>query len=129
MAYSTRISNQKEEKKSTRYYSNRQEKQVAKKNKGEQTINSGAAVFNAGDVKTNRFVIECKTTTAPKQSIGIKKNWIEKVQEEAFAMGREHWALAFDFEPDAKEQYYIISEKAFKLLNQYLEMEYEIKYE
>jgi integrase len=46
---------------STRLYSNKQEKEVAKKVKGSRVPNSGAAMFYAGDVITQHFLIECKT--------------------------------------------------------------------
>ena len=49
--------------KSTRWYSNRQEKKVAKAVNGKQTANSGATAFQKGDVTTNDWLIECKTKT------------------------------------------------------------------
>ena len=102
---------------STRLYSNKQEKNVAKAVKGKKVPNSGAAMFHAGDVETKEFTIECKTATKPQQSFSIKKEWIEKAKEEAFSQGRSHWSLCFNFgnnlDDKLQENLYIISEKDF----------------
>ena len=103
----------------TRFYSNRQEKKVAKVVGGKQTANSGATAFSKGDVRTDNFLIECKTAMSPKSSFSIKKEWLNKNREEAFAMGKDYSALAFDFGDD-DECYYVISEKLFKQLINYL---------
>ena len=107
-------------KNSTRYYSNRQEKQVAKALNGRQTSNSGATDFVKGDILTNDFLIECKTTMTPKKSFSIKKEWLDKNRQEMFAMNKSYNALAFNFEPDGKN-YYVIDEKLFKYLKEKLE--------
>lgn len=106
--------------KSTRYYSDRQEKQIVKKIGGKQTSNSGATPFQKGDIKTKDFLIEAKTVTKVKDSFSIKKAWLIKNKEEAFAMNRRFSALAFNFGPD-EENYYVISEKLFKELVKYIE--------
>ena len=99
----------------TRFYSNKQEKHIAKVTNGKQTANSGATPFSKGDVRTDMFLIEAKTCTTEKQSFSIRKEWLEKNEEEKFAMGKDYSALAFNFGDD--ENYYIISEKLFiKLL-------------
>lgn len=103
----------------TRYYSDKQEKKVAKAVGGKQTANSGATMFSKGDVRTDVFLIECKTTTADKKSFSIKEDWLLKNEEEAFAMGKDS-ALCFDFGPGANKRYYIISERLFQVLQQYL---------
>lgn len=102
----------------TRYYSKKQETAVAKKVCGRRTANSGATAFQKGDVVADDFLIECKTTTTSKASFSIKKEWLEKNEEEAFAMGKTHSALAFNF-GEAEANYYILSEKYFK---EYLEL-------
>ena len=107
-------------KKCTRYFSSRQEKQVAKVVNGKQTANSGATAFSKGDVTTDLFLLECKTCMEDKQSFSIKKEWLEKNKEEAFAVGKDYSALVFNFGPNSKN-YYVIDEKLFKVLNQYLE--------
>ena len=110
--------------KPTRWYSNRQEKQVAKTVGGRTVPNSGAIKFGAGDVTTDLFLLECKTCMTDKASFSVKEEWLIKNQEEAFAVGKDYSALAFNFGPD-KPNYYIIDEKMFKKLNKLLEAENE----
>ena len=98
----------------TRYYSNRQERKVAKAVGGRKTANSGATDFNKGDAVTANWLIECKTCTSEKKSFTIKKDWLDKNKEEAFACRKEYNAVAFDF--GGKDNYYIIDEQTFKLL-------------
>ena len=107
---------------SNRFYSNRQEKKVAKAVGGKQTPNSGATSFMKSDILTDLFAIECKTVTTEKKSFSIKKEWLKKNKEEAFEMGKSYSVLAFNFGPDS-ENYYVIDEKLFKELIEYLEKE------
>ena len=107
----------------TRFYSNRQEKHVAKTLNGHKTANSGATKFVKGDVLTNDFLIECKTCTKEQSTFTVKREWIEKNETEAFAMRKPYSALAIDF-GDGK-QHYIISEKLFRKLVNFLEDENE----
>ena len=102
--------------KPTRFYSSKQEKKVAKVLNGKKVANSGATAFEKGDVTTDLFLLECKTCAEEKKSFSIKKDWIEKNKEEAFSMGKSYSALVFNFGPDS-ENYYVIDEKLFKLLN------------
>ena len=112
--------------KPTRFYSNRQEKAVAKAIKGKQQVNSGASTWQKGDVKNNHFLVECKTTTAEhKKSFSIKEEWLQKIKEEAIGMRKEGYALCFEFSPADNERYYIISERMFQLLNYFMDKEDE----
>ncbi len=104
----------------TRFYSNKQEKAVAKAVGGKKVANSGATAFNKGDVTTDDMLIECKTCVENKKSFSIKKEWLEKNKEEAFEMGKSYSALAFNFGPDT-DNYYVIDEKLFKILKEALE--------
>ena len=97
----------------TRFYSNKQEKAVAKAVGGKQTPNSGATPWIKGDVVAEEWLIECKTTTTPKESFSVKKAWLEKNKEEAFAMGKQYSTLAFNFGPD-EPNYYVLDERTFK---------------
>ncbi len=99
----------------TRYYSNKQEKSIADKFEGKPQINSGAFTFYKGDVKTDYFLFEAKTTTTSKESFSIKKEWLEKINKEAFPL-KKIPVLAFRFEPDGKD-YYIVDENTMKKLN------------
>ena len=99
----------------TRKYSGKQEKYVAKQLGGRVQPNSGATPFLKGDLVTNDFLIECKTCVTDKKSFAIKKEWLDKLEEERFAMRKPNMALAFNFGPN-QETYYIVNEKTFKRL-------------
>lgn len=103
------------ESKPTRYYSTRQEKQVAKTLGGTRTKNSGATMFQKGDLTTDDWLIECKTKMSPSESMSIKKEWLEKNLKESLFMGKKYNALAFNFGPD-ESNYYIIDEQTFQCL-------------
>ena len=105
--------------KPTRFYSDRQEKHIAKEISGKQQSNSGATPFYKGDIITQDWLIEAKTKTSESKSFTIKKEWLDKNKEEAFAMNKSYNALAFNFGPDTPN-YYVIDEKTFKLLNELL---------
>ena len=106
----------------TRYYSDRQEKKVAKEVKGKQTKNSGATLFQKSDVYTELFNLECKTKTTNSESISIKREWFEKQIKENIQMGKKYSAIVINFGPDApyNENHYIIDEQLFQILLNYL---------
>lgn len=108
--------------KPTRYYSKQQEKKVAKATHGRRQANSGATAFQKGDIITSDWLIECKTKTKDCSSFTIKEDWLLKNEEEAFAMGKDP-ALCFDFGPGANKRYYIISERMFQILQNYMQEE------
>ena len=100
----------------TRYYSKRQEKQVAKLVDGNTTSNSGAANFCAGDViGSDNTLYECKTVTKQVKSYAIKKEVLDKIQKEAFAMKKSNAVMAFNFEPDG-ELFFVLRQKHYKEL-------------
>jgi hypothetical protein len=108
----------------TRFYSNAQERKVAKELGGKQTPNSGATNFIKSDILTDIFAIEAKTVTKEQKSFTIKKEWLEKNKEEAFAMNKPYSAVVFDFGDGV--QNYIIDEKLFKILHEYLLQQEEL---
>ena len=107
-------------KKPTRFFSSRQEREVAKAVNGKQTANSGATAFQKGDVMSANWLFECKTVVTPQKTFSVKKEWLEKNEEEAFAMGKAHNALVFDF-GDFGKRYYVIDEQTFKKMLKALE--------
>lgn len=104
----------------TRDYSDKQEKHIAKVTGGKVQSNSGGTKFGGGDVHTDKFLIEAKTSMSVKQSFSIKKDWMKKLQEQTFEQGKECGVLAFQFEP-VGDNYYIISEDLFLELLQKME--------
>ena len=105
---------------SMRYFSAIQENNIAKNINGKTTVNSGASLYACGDITTNDFLIEAKTTTKPKESFSIKKEWITKNNLERMQLGKPYCALAFQFAPNSPN-YYVIDEKLFKKLLEYVE--------
>ena len=109
---------------STRAFSSTQEKRIASNLKGKMQPNSGATRFSKGDVKSELFLIECKTMTTERESISIKKEWLTKIKQEAFASNRRFSAVAFNFGGlDNRENFYIIDERTFKRIHSLLEDE------
>lgn len=101
--------------KPTRYYSDKQEKSIAKAIGGKQTANSGAGMFAKSDVSTDEWIFEAKTCTTDKESFSIKKAWLDKNLQESVFMGKKYNALVFNFGPGQKN-YYVIDELTFKEL-------------
>lgn len=85
------------ENKPTRYFSRIQEEKVAQYLGGSLTPNSGAGHTKKGDVLLEDTIVECKTRTKQSISHTIKKEWILDLIKECIAMGKNHWALIFDF--------------------------------
>ena len=108
--------------KPTRFYSNLQEAQVSKRIGGRRTPNSGATAFIKGDIQTKSFIIECKTCTEARESISIKKEWLDKLKKEMMANGKTNFALFFNFGGIySDENYVIIKENDFLILKEYME--------
>lgn len=97
----------------TRYFSDKQEKHIAKVTEGKVQSNSGGTKFGGGDVHTNKFFIEAKTPTKEQTSFTIKKEWIIKMREQAYEQGKEESVLAFRFDPDIDNDLYVLSQKQF----------------
>lgn len=106
----------------TRKYSKKQEDRIAKVVGGKVNANSGATSFFKGDVRTDHLLVECKTSVKEVKSVSIKKEWLEKLNEERFAMGKQHSVLAFDF-GDGKD-YFIIDKRLMSMLLDTLEKYY-----
>lgn len=106
--------------KSTRYYSKKQENHVANLIGGRCTPNSGATNYQKGDVVSsgeNSWLIECKTSMTHKQSFSIKKEWLTTTRAQAIQQGKMNYALVFNFGPNT-DNYYVISERKFKEINE-----------
>lgn len=105
-------------KETTRYASSIQENRIAKKLDGVVTPNSGAGHFKKGDIQMHDIglLIECKTCISPKKSFSIKKEWFEKNKQELFASGMSNSIIAFNFDYQDKNDYYIIDDKLMKYL-------------
>lgn len=108
-----------ETKKPTRHFSDRQEKSVVSATGGRQTANSGATMFDKGDVLTKQFLLECKTKMTHADSISLKKEWFEKNKQECLLTGKPYDAVVFNFGP-GEPNHYVIDEYLFQALLEYL---------
>ena len=101
----------------TRAFSDAHEKSVCKALGARQQANSCAGLFNKGDCVQDdaSLLIECKTCMEPKESFSIKKDWIVKNKDEAFALRLDSNCIAFNFGPN-QANYYIIDEKLMRFL-------------
>jgi len=95
-------------KNTTRAFSDKQEKRVAKAIGGRQVIGSGSTPFLKGDVTTSTLFIEAKTKMEPSKSIKVNKEWLEKAKDQAYSMRKEDYTVAISF-GDGKD-YYIIED-------------------
>ena len=103
-------------KNSTRYFSHKQEKSIAKTVGGKLQANSGATSFSKGDIKNDNWLFEAKTCMKEQTQFTIKKEWLDKLKQESFAMRKEYNSLVFNFGPDTPN-FYVIDEKTMiKLL-------------
>lgn len=100
----------------TRFYSNMQEKYIAKMFDMKQQSNSGATPFSKGDVVGKNILIECKTTIEEKKSFSIKKNVLEDIQKEARGESCDYSAVAFNFGGGPNKNYFVIDETLFGIL-------------
>jgi hypothetical protein len=107
---------------STRYYSDAHEKSVCKALGARQQSNSGAGRYSKGDCvqEAASLLIECKTVMTDKESISIKKEWIAKNRDEAFAVRLQNSCIAFNFGP-GQPNYYVINESLMQQLVEHLE--------
>ena len=105
--------------KPTRFYSDRQEKHIAKAVGGSKVVNSGATPFRKGDVTSDNWLFEAKTKTTESKSFTIKREWLDKNKEEAFAMRKEYNALVIDFGDG--NQFYVVDEKTFLQMKEALD--------
>lgn len=108
--------------KPTRWFSRKQEDAVADATGGKRTKNSGATLFQKGDVLLEDFTLECKTKTTNSESISIKREWFEKQLKESIQMHKKYSAIVINFGPDEpyNENYYIIDERLFTMLLDYI---------
>ena len=80
-----------------RKLADRQDKRVSKATGLKIEINSGACKGRKGDLKGRDILVETKTLARPQRSISIKKDWLIKLGDQAFSMGKGHHILVFSF--------------------------------
>jgi hypothetical protein len=84
-----------------------QEERIAKLFNGSRTPQSGGGKWKKGDVHSDSYLIECKTTIEPKLSYSIKKVVLDKAKHEARQMGKRTSILAFTL-GEAFTDYFVV---------------------
>jgi hypothetical protein len=98
----------------TKQKSLEQEERVAKLFGGRRTPQSGGGKWKKGDVLTDLFLIECKTTITEKPSYTIKKEILEKANIQRKEMMKPFYAQAFTFGDDT--DFFIFPKNAVEYL-------------
>lgn len=93
--------------KPTRHYSRLQEEKVANYLGGTLTPNSGAK-HKKGDILLSDTIVECKTRTKQSISHTIKKEWVLDLVKECIEMGKQHWAIVFDFGTQKLNEQFVV---------------------
>lgn len=106
--------------KPSRFFSSSQEKSIAKAVNGKVIKNSGATMFQKGDVTTASWLLEAKTCMTDKKQFTLKEDWFRKNKQEALFMNKDYSAVVFNFGPN-KPNYYVIDELTFQELLEYQE--------
>lgn len=84
------------------------EKRTGKAVGGKGTPGSGARWHSKGDVKTKKILFEVKSTD--KSSMSVKRHWLDKIEQEAFA-SRRMPVLVLVF---GDKRYYVLREAEFQ---------------
>lgn len=95
--------------------SRKQEKLIAKKFCGRVQPGSGSGWENHGDVKTEKFLCECKRTDG--SGIRITKKILDKIEKQAVQCGREA-LLVMEI---GGKNYYVLAERTFDMISDVLE--------
>lgn len=95
--------------------SQRQEQRITRnlreiKEDARTTLNSGSIWFDKSDVVSKNFRIEAKTKMKECKSVSIKREWLDKISNEAFETGKLP-ALAFTFGDN--QDYFVLDDKTF----------------
>lgn len=97
-----------------------QEKSVAKDLEARTVVASGALWSAKADVRSDEFLVECKTTSKPYYSLTMTV-W-EKIEKEAVKDGLRIPLMCVDVN-DGKDRYAVFLEKHFKHYKTYYDLE------
>ena len=100
-----------------------QEKRITKslnqiKAEARTTPGSGSMYCAKSDVVCKHFRVEAKTKVKPAKSVSVKKEWMDKIEQEAFETGKIP-ALAFSF--GTQTDYFVLKDRDFYSLIEELE--------
>jgi hypothetical protein len=87
----------------------KQEKEIAGKMKGKRTKQSGGG-YQKGDVKSDKFIIECKCTKF--KSFSITERLLDKLEKDSFGSEKVP-VICIDLE-DGKRRFWVLTDDAFE---------------
>ena len=93
--------------------SKKQEERIAKLFNTTPTPRSGGGNWKKGDVLSENYLIECKTSVTPKLTYSVKKLDLDKAKHEARQMRKENSILSFTIGENF-EDYFIVDTKFIK---------------
>ncbi|MEK5060883.1 MULTISPECIES: hypothetical protein [unclassified Paenibacillus] len=104
--------------------SKRQETRITRslqqiKQDAKRVLASGALWFAKSDIVSELFQIEAKTKEKPSKSMTIKKEWMDKIEQEGFE-NKKIPALAFSFGENT--DYFVIRDREFYTLVEELDL-------
>lgn len=104
-----------------RKIASKQDKLVARQTGFTIQVNSGAVAGKKGDLYDDNMLIETKTIDCPRQQFIIKEAWFEKLDAQAFSMGKMLSAIVFSF---GKAQQYVActSEQFFNMYKSVIDL-------
>jgi hypothetical protein len=89
---------------SSKWFSEQHERFIAKRHRGTRSPSSGAAISDQGDIRTGKYLIECKhrgSYTRPAKSIPIDLDTLEKICREAWSEGKNPMLALRMYNPDS----------------------------
>lgn len=92
----------------------KQENRIARMFGGKRTPQSGGGKFVLGDVISDEFLVECKTTITERETYPVRKEVLRKADEQRKEMGKEFYALAFTFGTD--EDFFVLDRRTMRYL-------------
>lgn len=92
-----------------------QEERLAKLFGGNRTPRSGGGAWKKGDVLSEDWFIEAKTTVKPSLSYSVNKAILDKADHERAEMHKPYAALAFTL-GESREDYFVVSAKTMRAI-------------
>lgn len=88
-----------------------QENRIAKMFNASRTPRSGGGEWKKGDILSEDWLVECKTTTTPAKSFSVSKAVLDKAEHERAEMHKSYMALAFTLGEDY-DDYFVLDKRA-----------------
>ena len=104
----------------TKYYSEIQETKIAKALGWERVVASGARNFHPGDIKSDRWLGECKTHTKPSDKVKFTLAEWRKIQSEAQSVMKTPALFVDDGTQELKNTWVMVNHNCIPLIDSIL---------